>query len=147
MARGKALDGPVSDRPAHEPECRMADGRRHPAHLPIAAFADRHAQPTVGHTLTHADRGIARPQDRWRNDLHLGPAGDTILELNAGHQTAQAFLVGLAFDLHEIGFRHLETWIGYTCLQPAVVAQQKQPLAVEIEAASGVNARYLNEIG
>src|SRR3546814_15709842 len=56
------FDRPVSDTPPHQPQRRMADGRGHPAHLAVSAFADGQPEPAVGHGLAEADRRVAGPE-------------------------------------------------------------------------------------
>lgn len=59
--RRHPIDRPVPDLPAHQPERRMADRRRHAPHLPVAALADREPKPAIRHALAEAHGRIAGP--------------------------------------------------------------------------------------
>src|SRR3546814_20629043 len=111
----------------------MTDGCRHPAHLTVSPFADCQLEPTVGYALAEADRRIAGPENGIGNAFDLGRPGKAVFQTNASPQRMQACLCGVAFDLYEIGFGHLEPGISDPRLQPAVVGEQKEAFAIQIE--------------
>src|SRR3546814_16569493 len=89
------FDRPVSDTPPHQPQRRRADGRGHPAHLAVSAFADGQPEPAVGHGLAEADRRVAGPEGGPEtanvNAFGFGRAGRAVLQdrkstrLNSSH--------------------------------------------------------------
>ena len=67
-------------------------------------------------------------------------------EAHAALQLTQLILARDALDLRPVGLRHLVLRVADARLQAAVVSQQHQALAVEIEAAGRVNAGYIDEV-
>src|SRR3546814_10263328 len=55
-------------------------------------------------------------------------------------QRRQRGLVRIALHLDKIGLGHLEAGVGYPRLQAAIVGQQQQSLAVEVEPARRIEA-------
>src|SRR3546814_57313 len=47
---------PPADPPAHQPQRRIADRRRHPPHLAVTAFGDRQFDPRIGDALAVSHR-------------------------------------------------------------------------------------------
>src|SRR6188768_4408205 len=47
LARGEALDAPRSDAPAHQPQRRKTDRRRHAPHLPVASLDQLELDPRI----------------------------------------------------------------------------------------------------
>lgn len=124
----------------------MTNGRRHPAYLPVSPFPDRQLEPAVGHALAESYRRIAGPKGGSGNALDLGRPGQAVFQMDALPQRHETRLFGIAFDLHEIGLQHLELGISDPRLQSAVVGEQEQPLAIEIEPPRRINAWQVDEI-
>src|SRR3546814_20765626 len=56
---------PPADPPAHQPQRRIADRRRHPPHLAVTAFGDRQFDPSIGGALAVSHRRVRVPQHKY----------------------------------------------------------------------------------
>src|SRR3546814_16772652 len=53
---------PPADPPAHQPQRRIADRRRHTPHLAVTAFGDRQFDQSIGAALAVSHRRVAVPK-------------------------------------------------------------------------------------
>jgi len=136
---GEAI-GP--DRHAYQTQRRIADRRSHASHLPIASFCDDELKPGGGDISSKTDRRIARPKVRLGNSACLRRAGSRAIEHDTGLQFIERFHGGLSLDLHPIGLRQLVARVAQQMLQCPVIREYQQPLAVPVEAARRIYARY-----
>ena len=96
LTGGQAIEACAPDRAAHQAQGGQADGRRHPADLPVAALPDHQLQPGVGHGLAGPHRRIARPQRRRCASSGRPPAGRAIAQLDA-RQALKLLRLRIAF--------------------------------------------------
>ena len=140
LSRRQIAEPEISDAHAHQPQRRMADGRRHPPHLAVLALDEFQSDPAIRHALAKADGRIAR--------RHLGlrfqqpcAARQGLVALN--HQTVLHFVQHLARrDL--LHLRPILALVGVARVQEffipvRLVAQEQQALGIRVESADGVN--------
>ncbi len=147
FARRQAVEPVGADRDPHQAQGREADGGGHAPHLAIAALGDRHLQPCRWHMLAEADRRVARPQCRLRDDVRLCRAGASVVERHAASQLTERRFPRYTFHLHPIGLGQLMARVGDARLQATVIGEQQQSLAVVVEPPGGTHARQLDELG
>jgi hypothetical protein len=125
----------------------MADMRRHTPHLPVLPLDEHELDPAGWDTRAEPYRRRARPE--VRRGLYAsrprGP-GDEVAEIDAAAQALEGNVVNVAFDLHEVGFRPLVSWVGNRRLERSVVGEKDQPLAVRIEASRRVYPGERDEV-
>ena len=81
---GSQASKPIrSDRDTYQPQGRKTDGRSHAPHLAVAALGDGEFDPGGRDVVAYADRRIARPQFRFRNEASFRRARTTIVERHA----------------------------------------------------------------
>ena len=140
VSRRQPVEAPAADGPAHEAQGGVAHRGCHPPDLPVAPLAQGQAQPAIGHGLAHPHRRIAWPQIGRCDPLGTGRAGGAVLQRDAVAQRLQCRVVRQPLDLHEVGLGQLEPRIGDARLQPPVIGEKKEPLAVAVEPAGRVDA-------
>ncbi len=119
-ARGQVAEVERAERDAPQREHRMPDGLAHPAHLPLAALADR--------DLEHVGAQAADPRR----------GGPPVVELDALAQRAQRRVAHRpAPHLGPVRARHLVARVHEVVGEVAVVRQQDEPGRVGVEAADG----------
>jgi hypothetical protein len=123
-----------SDGHAHESQRRKPDRCGHAPHLAIATLAEVELDPARCDRSAMADRWLARPEARLvRQESHTRGAGRTIGKTHPPLERGERRCADLALDLHQIAFLDAVRRIREAGLQPAVVGEEEQPLAVEIE--------------
>lgn len=104
----------------------MADGFDHPLHLMLPSFVNRDFEP-----------GIAfRPADL----VHLRRRREAIFQFDAPLKHFNLGIVEHTLDLDQIGFRNMVAWMEQGLGQIAVIGQQHEPLAVEIQPSDRKHA-------
>ena len=95
----------------------------------------------VGTFSAEADRRVARREVRLGvEELHEAGKRAAVGELHAAAQLLERRVVGHALDLDPVRARMAFFRIGQTMVEPAVVGEQQQALAVVIEAARGIDS-------
>lgn len=144
-ARCQTRQRPVSDAPPDQPQRRVVNRGGHAADLAVAAFADGYLQPAIGDARADPDRRHARPEVGRVDPLDVG-AGRAVLQHDALSQPVERGGIGIALDLHEIGFRQLELRVRDPRLETTVVGQQQQPFAIAVEPPRRIDARHIDEL-
>ena len=95
--------------------------------------------------MPHPHRRCAGPQGgRLVCLAGFGGQRDAVRQQHTRAQRLQLRVGGRAFNLHQVGFLHLEARAADARLQSAVTRQQQQALAVGVQPPAGVNARQVN---
>jgi hypothetical protein len=100
-----------------------ADGLDHPAHLTIAAFADRDLDVRVLAGVAHT--------------LDVRRASRTIAEFHAAAQLIERGVGNQIGALHQICFRDFVIGVGEALGELGVVRENQEAAGVEVEAADG----------
>jgi len=58
----------------------------------------------------------------------------------------ECLVAGFAFYLNPISLREVMTWVGDACLEHAVIGEQQQALAVEIQPSRRMESRGFDDI-
>lgn len=139
---------PGADGPANQAQCRKSDSGSHAPYLPVAALQQANLEPGFGNIGAVTDRWIALPEFRRRFDL---PGAQRtrrpILQLDADLELAELCGGGGAFDLRPIRLDDLGPWLADSRLHAAVVSQQQQAFAVEVEATGRIHVGYADKFG
>ena len=141
----KAIEPVRTDSNAHQAQRRETHGRGHAPYLAVAAFADNDFDPGGRNIFAEADGRVARPQDGLGQHARLGRARALAVQYDSTAQFPQRRIVRHAFYLHPVGLGQLVQRVGDALLQPAVIGEQQQALAVVVESSGRVHARYGNK--
>src|SRR6185312_8907875 len=106
LARVEPLGAPRPHAGAEEAQRRQAHGRRHAAHLAVAALPEDELDPRGGNRLAEADRRVALGQRRLDPARQGGQRGPVVQE-HAARQGFQRLAARLALDLHPVRLREL----------------------------------------
>ena len=68
MARRQIPEPEIPDAHANQAQCRTADGRCHPPHLPVLAFNQFQSNPTIRHRFAETDGRVAW-ENLWRSGV------------------------------------------------------------------------------
>ena len=107
-------------------------------------------QPSGGHAEPVADGGIARSDgtgNRWIQQLGPRRAAGAVFELEAPPQRFEIRFCWCSLYLGPVLAPVAKAWVGELMLQLAVAGEQQQPLAIGIQAPSGIDAFDRNEGG
>ena len=102
FSRGKVVQAPAPDLPADQPQAGQPNRSAHPAHLTVTTFGQRHFDPAVWYRFAHADRRVAVPQIRWRDQAYLSRARRPVLQRQPGSKRVKIALCRVALDLRQI---------------------------------------------
>lgn len=125
----------------------MADVCCHPAHLAIASLGDCQFKPASIRVALGVQWRLSLRQAGIRESTNLGWQCWSILERDPFTQSLQGVIAGLTFDLDTIGLGLLVLRMADAVNQFAVIAQQKQPLRVIVQAPGRIDARYVDHVG
>src|SRR6266545_698043 len=130
----------AADARAQQPQGRVPDGRRHPAHLAVFAFRQFQINPAIGNVAAEANRRITRRQRRRR----LQNPGATWQSLTPPNQDAFFQLPQRLRGRNSLHLRPITATMPVSRMkQPLVqlrfVTEQQQSFAVGIEPADGIN--------
>ena len=140
--------GQRTDAGPHETAHGVPDRLAHPAHLPVAAFRQREAQPAVGYILAVADWHRARRQiGGLRQELHLRGACPPAFDVHPIPQGLQRRRIGDALHLHEVRARMGIARGHQARFERVVIGQKEQALTVIIQPSGGVDLRHVDIIG
>lgn len=118
----------------------MPDRCRHTPHLMVFPFGQLERDPTIGHRCAMSDRRLARrdgglriqsPRATWQRP----PAGDEHPTL----EERQRFGQRNPFDLRPVSPPMRVPRIEQPGVEPRLITQQKQPLALGIEPSERIN--------
>ena len=96
----------------------------HPAHLAVAPLVDRQLDQI---RVASADAA------------HASGRGAAVLELDAVAQDIESVVGdGGSAQLRTVGLGHFETWMGEAVGERAVVGEQDQPGAIDVQSPHGI---------
>ncbi len=112
----------------------VANGLKHPADLPVLAFNQRDFIPRIVGFTQQAHFSRRRPYRTRPGFPWLITDADSMAQL------LNIFFLRLARDLHQISLRDVRIGAREKICELAVVGEDQQAFAVEVEAADGIDA-------
>ncbi len=123
---------------AHQPPDLQLLGHGHAPDLPLAPFVHGDVQPDALFSGWIVRR---RHHGRMLQHPPMGGSGHSIVQLDAAPEMGQRVGAGHAIDQHQIALGMLKARVAQLQGQVAVVGQQQQALAVQVQPADGIETQ------
>jgi hypothetical protein len=141
FSRFEVFSGQATDGDTDKAQSREAHGGAHPPHLPVPALIQNQFYPAIRDVCTETDGRVAEGDERGRvEEAGEGGPGAVVADGDAGGESAKGLGGDDAFDLRPVSTRMREAGVGEEVLEAAVVGEEEEAFAVEVEAAGGIDA-------